>query len=246
MRHALASLAVLLSTAQFLTAQEQPSQEPPTLVGHIVDVRTGTPLLGAWIGPEQADWGTYTRADGGFRLPRVHAGPDLYRVEMLGYADLLIELAPDGPVQIEMEPDPIVLEGVKVVADRFKRRRNATAVSVRTIERQDLLWSGAADLLDFIRGRAGVHLIPCPRGSFISYASLDCAYVRGRPAEIKVCLDEAPLLGGADQLRMISPQELHMVEVYQRGAHIRLYTEQFMQKAARRRLGVPPLGFGFC
>lgn len=239
------ALLLLLASGVGLTAQ-QAAEGPAPLIGTIVDGQTGTPLLGAWIGPRGEDWGTYTREDGRFHLPDVRQGPALYDVEMLGYARLVVEIAPGAPVRIEMAPDPLVLEGLTVVADRFKRRRNAYAYSVNTIERDELLFSGAADLLDFIRGRAGVFTTPCPAGGAFRFASFDCAMVRGRPTEITVCLDEAPLLGGADQLRMIPPQELHMVEVYRRGAHIRVYTEQFMARAARRRLTVPPLGFGFC
>ena len=55
-------------------AHAQDRIDNPPLVGRIVDGETGAPLLGAWVGPMAADWGTYSRDDGTFTLPRVYSG----------------------------------------------------------------------------------------------------------------------------------------------------------------------------
>jgi len=190
-----------------------------------------------------ADWGTYSRDDGTFTLPRVYSGASLYEFEMLGYARLVLELTPGDPVVIRMSPDPIALEGIRVVADRFKRRRNAYPYSVRAIEREQLLRNASADLLDFIRGQAGVRTTLCP--STVSFES-ECVLRRGQAQVMSVCLDEAPYWGGIEALRMMQPHEFELVEVYARGAQVRLYTPEFMERAGRRLMNVPPLGFGFC
>jgi hypothetical protein len=39
-----------------------------------------------------------------------------------------------------------------------------------------------------------------------------------------------------DYLAAIAPHELHMVEVFGQGRHIRAYTTRFMERAAKTRL----------
>ena len=51
-----------------------------------------------------------------------------------------------------------------------------------------------------------------------------------------IVIDEIPILGGMDYLAAIAPHELHMVEVYGHGRHIRAYTTRFMARAAKTRL----------
>ena len=63
-----------------------------------------------------------------------------------------------------------------------------------------------------------------------------CFFVRGREAESMVYVDEMPVIGGLDYLDVLRPHELYMVEVYGQGRHIRVYTNHFMERAAKKRL----------
>ncbi len=232
---------VFVFTPAVLMAQDR--IDNPPLVGKVVDAETGAPLLGAWVGPVNQDWGTYSKDDGSFLLPRVYSGAAYYEVSMLGYESLLVELTPGETFQIALSPDPIALEGIRVVADRFKRRRNAFPYSVRAIERDQLLANASTDMVDFVRGRAGVRVVPCPRA--LSY-QFECVMRRGRAQAMTVCLDEMPYYGGVNGLRDMHPHEFALVEVFARGAHVRLYTPDFMARAGRRLMNVPPLEFGMC
>ena len=49
-------------------------------------------------------------------------------------------------------------------------------------------------------------------------------------------LDEVPVLGGLEYLDTFAPHELHMIEVFAGGRHIRAYTPRFMERAAKQRL----------
>lgn len=216
-----------------IRAQER-RNEDLALVGRVLDAATGTPLNGAFVHLEGEDWGVLTDENGRFNLTEVPRGLLSVAVEQLGYVDL-IQTTRFGegsePLVLALEPDPLLLEGIEVVTDRFERRRRALAIPSQAYDREDLLGSGAFDVLEFVASRSLLRPVRC--GSL----SVDgiCAYVRGSIRPISVYVDEAPLIGGLDYLQMIPPHELHRVEVYRSGAHIRVYTESFMERAGRIR-----------
>jgi len=222
-----------LVAAHGIRAQERQNQGI-ALVGRVLDAATGTPLSGAFVHLEGEDWGVLTDEDGRFSLPRVPRGLLSVAVEQLGYVDLVrtTEFREGAePLVLALEPDPLLLEGIEVVTDRFERRRRALAIPSQAYDREDLLASADFDVLEFVASRSLLRPVRC--GSL----SVDgiCAYVRGSIRPISVYVDEAPLIGGLDYLQMIQPHELHRVEVYRSGTHIRVYTEAFMERAGRIR-----------
>jgi hypothetical protein len=210
------------------------------------------------VGLSGADWGTLTDRQGLFRLPDVPSRAETYVFEMLGYAEttFVANAAVDGHLDIRLAPDPVILEGIEVIADRFESRRNATATSVRAFDREQLLASSALDVMNLLEQRFGLRRTPCPGGAgrgiarrgglFSTPSQYDCAWVRGRPAPVTVCIDEMPILGGMDFLVGYQPHELYMVEVYGQGRQIRLYTNQFMERASRTRFRPVPLAASWC
>jgi hypothetical protein len=155
-------------------------------------------------------------------------------IEQLGYETLEWEgyvAAGDPLLMIELSARPIVLEGLRVVTDRFRSRRSAVATRVYTYDASDLANSFERSALDFIRYRAHGRITAC-RGGFGDR----CLVVRGRVVEPIVYIDEIPVLGGLDQLESFAPWDLYMVEIYGGGRHIRAYTPQFMKMAAEQRL----------
>jgi len=231
-------IPLLLLGARDLRGQVEDPQ-PKRLVGHVIDAATGTPLVGAFVHRTGEDQGVLTDDEGRFLLPEIPAGLVSLSVEQLGYMpltqrSLLQENA--GPVVLALEPDPILLEGIQLVTDRFERRRRALAVASRAFDREDLVTSPAFNVLDFVTSRTLLRPFRCGRLSVDGI----CAYVRGRIRPVTVYVDEAPFLGGLAFLEMMEPHELQRVEVYRGGAHIRVYTQAFMERAGRIRL--TPLG----
>jgi hypothetical protein len=117
------------------------------------------------------------------------------------------------------------------VTDRFRARRNAVATPVRAFDAADLSSTAQETALDFVTLRAGTWVTPCAG----RYGD-SCIYLRGRNVEPTVYVDEMPVLGGLEYLAAIPPYELYMIEVYGNGRHIRAYTPQFMERAAKQRL----------
>ena len=231
------SLAVLFaSAATALPASAQPEKpacndDDARIVGVIVDAATEAPLAGAHASVEASEWGSLTTDDGRFLLCGLGAGIHVVTIERLGYVTLESSIEADAsgePVALHMRPDPVLLEGLEIVTDRFERRRRAVATSVRAFDEETIASSGYWSAADFVDLRAGVITTPCGMSR--------CVYYRGRRVSPRVYLDEFPLMGGWSELETIPTSMLYMVEVYRRGTHIRAYTHHFMKRAATVRL----------
>lgn len=233
------TVSALLVSAGPATAQVE-TIEPFDLSGLIVDARTGQPLVGAFVGLAGSDWGSITEENGRFLIPDTDPGPLALTIEQLGYDTLTWAgnvSADDEPLVLRVEPRPVMLEGLRIVQDRFESRRRAVAVTVRAFDRQDLAMSPYTTALDHVRFRLGAGMpISCMgrRGDL-------CLRLRGRLVEPVVYVDEHPVAGGLSYLNSLAPHELQMLEVYGRGTHIRAYTPRFMERAARIRLVPIPI-----
>ena len=234
---ALCALAVVASPAG---AQQKPvcKDGEARIVGVIVDSETDSPLAGAYVSVNASEWGSLTTDDGRFLLCEIPAGTHLVTVERLGYVTLesRVEADPSGdPVALQMHPDPVLLEGLEIVSDRFERRRRAVATTVRTYDEEDLASSVYWSAADFVDSSTGIMTAPC--------GITRCVYSRGRMISPTVYLDEFPLVGGWVELESIPTSQLFMVEVYGWGRHIRAYSHGFMKRAANVRLAPMPLWF---
>ena len=101
------------------------------------------------------------------------------------------------PVALPMRPDPVLLEGLEIVSDRFERRRRAVATSVRAFDEETIASSGYWSAADFVDLRAGVITTPCGMSR--------CVYYRGQRVSPRVYLDEFPLMGGGRSWRRFRP-----------------------------------------
>lgn len=213
------------------------------LRGQVFDQLTGQPLHGAFVASAGSDTGVLTDESGMFTL-RVARSSTAYAlsVENLGYVDTQFAIdaaeAESGAIVMRIEPNPVVLEGFRVLADRFQRRRRAAAVSARAFDRTALLHSTAFDAAEHVQFQSGVSFTPCA-------GTLDrCVLSRGRRVRPVVYIDEVRAIGGLDQLATYRPQDLYLLEVYARGRMIRAYTEWFMERHAERgRLFPLPIFF---
>lgn len=217
-------------------AQEADGQ-PFDLVGQVTD-ESGKPLVGAFVSQAESDWGSLTAETGRFVLPNVTPGVVTLRAELIGYETLTWTgtVADGRAVSLTLVAQPIVLEGLSVVTDRFETRRRGVATPVRWYDHDDLATSPQPTAMDFVASRTGLYPVRCN-----GRVSDRCIWVRGRLAEPSVYVDEVPIFGGVEYLETIQPHELYMVEVYGGGRHIRAYTTRFMQQAAEHRIRPIPI-----
>lgn len=237
-----ASVPVLVLAAGFASPAAAQDAQPicrdgeARIVGVIVDAVTEAPLAGASVSVARSDWQSLTTDSGRFLLCGIGAGAPRLTAERLGYRTVtaLVEAAASGdPLRVRMQADPILLEGLEVVMDRFRHRRRAVATTVRSYDEEELAGSSYWSVADFIDSRPGIMAGPCRFRA--------CVHVRGGRVESDIYLDEMPLIGGWAALESIPTAQLYMVEIYGRGRHIRAYSHSFMQRAAKIRLLPMPI-----
>lgn len=245
---AAATVAVTASAllAATLGAQETREQER-VLTGVVIDELTREPIPGAAVLMEGHRGGVITDSLGRFTLRGFAAGPQELNVRQFGYLEITaLVLPPELPhvlVEIPLAPAPIRLDGVTAVVEhletikqRLESRRRATALDVRTFDQERLLRSGAPSVLEFLLRNPAINPVPCRRIGW-------CVYRRGRVISPKIYIDEAPAIGGFDQLASYNPQDLYALEIYSRGLQIRAYTYGFMERMARRPMALIPVIF---
>jgi len=125
------------------------SDERTELRGDILASDTREPIAGAWIALEGRGFGTYSRRDGGFRLPEVPTAVRRYDVQALGYLPATVTLQPESDLVVTLEPDESLLPGVTFLLQHIEERRNGA----RLFDRQALAFSGAFDLAELLRTR---------------------------------------------------------------------------------------------
>ncbi|MFT5434219.1 MAG: hypothetical protein ACI9OJ_004932 [Myxococcota bacterium] len=237
--------AALMALAPSLSGQSAPSgteadAEATELRGRVVDAATLQPIHGAFVGLSEVDQGFLTDTEGRFTLRVVRSAEYLISASELGYERRTVTVSHDarGDIVIRLDVDPVQLGEIRIMVDRFGSRRKAASVAARAWERRDLLASASMNMLDYLRGRTGRPLRECP---YLSAFGRVCVMSRGRLQPVRVYLDEMPVFGGLDELRIFRPHELFMVEVYDSGRHIRLYSTRFMDRLARTGLRLNPV-----
>jgi hypothetical protein len=260
--------ALLVMMAGIAAPDPAYAQKAPKriLFGRITDNTTGLPLLGATVALGVTDRMAVTDTAGNFVLRGVPEGDQVLVADQLGYVTSFVAVEvgeATGVVTIALQPDPIMLKGVTVLADRFRRRRNAVGTSVRVFDRGKLLAAGAYDAREFVLWRAGLFRTSCNSGGFRrggsggylspayapTYApfsggiatGFDCLYVRGRAISPAVYIDERPAFGGLDELSGYLASQLYLVEVYGGGSQIRIYSTWFVEHSAKH--GLMPIPF---
>lgn len=234
----LASLACTLFLSLQLSsgALAQDARAPTvTISGQVVDAETEAPLPAAVVHLPELSRRVLTDENGSFQLRNVPAGEHVIMIRQLGYEPLneVWTIGAEGVTRLEvfvrLSPQPIVLEGIRVQADRLERRRRAAGVSARVIDQQRLITTSARNTREVVLQMTGFGAVACPGGS-----TTECLRVRGRPVAPSVWIDEVPAVGGLSQLEAYSPGELFRIEVFGGGRYIRVYTRHFIEHVASR------------
>jgi hypothetical protein len=176
------------------------------LRGSVVSASTGEVVAGAWVALEDQEWGTFSWNDGHFSLPEIPSGPNAYEVKALGFESEVVTLDP-------ADGDLVV----RLVADPEMQERLSSLMG--QLERR--------------RGRGGdLRVFDREALSFNAYFSLrDFLAQHGVRPVRRACLNERPeAIGILDR----EGHQFYLVETF--GDMVRLYTEDFIQRAAGERL----------
>lgn len=219
-------IAILLASTS-ASAQRRPGSAI-TATGAVTDLQAGTPLNGALIEFPRLRRQTVTDSAGRFQLAGLRPGRQQMVVTQIGYRPMTqnLELRDDEFLVITLEPDPIALKGLEVQIDRLKARRASVAVAVEAYDRDALVSAPTLSAAEFLRNR--LFLVSCD-----DPARRNCLVRRGMVIQPMVYIDERRALGGLQELDLYPSHDIYLIEAYEQGRMIRVYTTFFMHKLAR-------------
>lgn len=131
------------------------------ITGHITDVRTGDPLIGASvIVKSEKGQGVVTDYNGNFSLQTKVEAPLTLRVEFIGYRPLDVDVYDfEEPVEISLIEVPNYLSEVVVTALGISRDKKALGYAAQGITNDELTQSKSNNLLNSLEGKlAGVRI----------------------------------------------------------------------------------------
>jgi hypothetical protein len=227
-----------------------------TLSGQVVDAASGQPVPAAVVEVTPRHTRAMTDAQGRFTL-RTTQGEHVIMADALGYGAALTPVTLGDvsvEVQVVLEKDPVMLQGIVATASRLQSRRRAYPHAVHALDAAQIATSGAPDMSMLVRERLGVYFTECSRyapGFALSTSRrldpfaaaggyMGCVYSRGSAVPSAVYVDEVRM-PDTGVLALYSPQEVAAVEVYHDGEQIRVYTRWFMEWAARNNYSPLPL-----
>jgi hypothetical protein len=232
--------AALLSVASGAPALAQ-GTGAVLLRGQLLDADTHAPVAGAFIALDQQSMGVLTDSAGAFVLPVGVADAYPIRVRQLGYRELNLTVSAESaqkPFFLQLFPDPVKIEGLKVLVERFEDRRRGPFGTVDVLEQDVLLKAPGGTAVDLIRRE-----LPFLRNCDSQTEQL-CVNQMGQIQPLVVCVDGHRVNEMMAELEHVDPRGLYMVEVFRRAGQVHIYTRGYVDRLLATGAELPPLSFG--
>ena len=235
----------ILVAALGLGSPRAQAQEPPTdsvrsfnFRGNVVDFRTEGPIEGAIVQIAELGRSAETDANGYFEFRDLV--PDRYTIITASFGYETNREPSDIPfgaiMVVRLNPVAIEVEGIGVEVERIVRqleiRRSATPAPSSAFDADELDVTIDLDVVELVRERTTLDIVEDSFG-------LPVARFRNRLSRLRVCLDEVPV--GAGFLQNLEPRQLGLVEVFESLRMVRMYTNDFLQRAAERGFQLQPI-----
>lgn len=215
------TLAVLPSTAL--------GQQRVVLHGIVLDSNTQEPLRGAQIFAPLSERSAVTDSLGSFEISFIEDTHYELVAAAMGYAPTRVTLSPEAEqtsTTLELLPDPRAMASLAVLHEGLEeRRRQRRTRRLRVIDHVELGASDAPSAYSLVRRVSGAQ----------ACQGLQELCRLGR--RIRLCVDDASPIRGARELEAIAPSDLWLMEVYQEGREVRIYTRWFIERVIRTRQG---------
>ena len=221
-------------------AQDTLPEPPPTFTfqGEVRDYRTELPIPGASVQIAELKLLVMTDHVGRFAFAELAPGHYTFVTSGFGYETnrerSVIGL--NAFMVVRLNPMAITLEGIEVTVERLVRqleiRRLSTPRASEAFETEVMERTMEIDVAAFVNARTSLTLYR---------DQLDRLQVRlrGRQRPLRVCLDEVAVASGF--LGNIQPSELGLLEVYEGMGMVRMYTKDFLSRAATEGFSPAPI-----
>jgi len=211
------------------------------LRGQLLDGDTKAPVPGAFVALDAESMGVLTDSLGAFMLPVGTAEAYALKVRQLGYRDLLVTITAESarrPFFLQLDPDPVEIEGLKVLVQRFEDRRRGPFGAVDVIDQKALVDAPGGTGVDFVK-----RVVPFARPCDSETEAL-CLNQMGRIEPLTVCVDGHRVSEMMAELEHVDPRSLYMVEVFRRTGQVHMYSRGYVERLLAAGSDLPPLSFG--
>lgn len=247
---------VMLGAVIVLSVAPPAIAQTVVIRGRVEDAVSRRPLAEVTVFSSDSATTALTDSSGSFALRVSSAHPITLLAERTGYLPDRFDLPESAPFRtavLLLEPEPIQLEGIRVVGESavkevtgdLARRRNAYPKSVSAFDQTQLKRLGRiGSVWDFVRRRA-FRVYECN----ISLSGLCAREGRGNQSvlltseiQVRVCIDGNETWGAVAELRSLDIGSVSLVEIYRDGRDgIHVYTPEYITTTARtgRRIATP-------
>lgn len=235
------ALAAFAALSPVASAQEPvASSDDFKLVGEVRDYTTEMPIEGAVVQIADLRLSAVTDRNGYFEFPALVPGAFTFVTSSFGYETNREQsrVGPGNILLVRLNPMVFELPGVEVRAQRLMSRittrRLSTSASGTTAFTATQMASANSPrgIASFVTERTGFDIYPNVNDQL-------CVKQRGRPLLVQAYLDEVPVPNLI--LQTVHPNEVELVEVFHSLAMVRVYTKDFLEKAADKGFAPRPI-----
>ena len=227
-----------------LSGQQDASPTLFHLRGEVRDYATEFPIQGAVVQIAELALSQVTDANGYFEFAELPAGEHTFITASFGYEtnEEQSAVGPGNIMLVRLSPIPVEIPGVRVEVERLlaqlETRRIMTASPTTVFGEAQLTQGLPTNLTRIVQDRAPQMGVG---GIFTNQNDQLCIQMPAgsSPVRLKVFLDEAPVATAF--LDNLQSTDVALMEVYSRLGMVRIYTHDFIQRAADVGYSVVPI-----
>ena len=228
---ALALLSLAGPAPTPLPAQEDPPDPKPfTFRGDVRDFVNEQPIFEAIVQIAELNRSAVTDRNGYFEFPALLPGRYTIITSRFGYETNreASQIPHNAIMVVRLQPMAVVLPEIEVrverLVHRLEVRRLGTPVGSTVFREEVLQATNSPSVAALIRARTPVYILEDPALQQLVYR------FRGQIRRLRVCLDEVAV--SSRFLENMAPEDLALVELYERLGMVRMYTREFLRRAA--------------
>lgn len=221
-------------------AQENPPDPKPfTFRGEVRDFANERPIDDAIVQIAELNRSALTDRNGYFEFPELLPGRYTIVTARFGYqTNREASRIPHNAIMVvRLQPIAVALPGIEVRVQRLVHqlevRRLGTPVASTVLDDEVLQATNSSSVAALIRTRTPMYILEDPALQQLVYR------FRGEIRRLRVCLDEVAV--SSRFLDTFAPGDLALVELYERLGMVRMYTRDFLRRAADEGFSPTPI-----